>query len=132
MDDWDYIRARRARSIITISYPHYFCVDSVSDEKINNFSDGKLKHKTYFEKCELTETIYISFIQSYVHYYHRENGSNSSLNKAKEANCISNIMQMLWYISSGVRDGRGRAALDHSSDHTREILITLRVFHTIF
>ena len=57
---WDYIRARSARNIITISGSHYFCVDSVTDEKINNFSDGKLGHVTYFEKCVLKKPIAIA------------------------------------------------------------------------
>ena len=56
---WDYIRVRSAGNIITISESHNFCVDSVSDEKINNFSDGKLGHMTYFEKCVLKKPIAI-------------------------------------------------------------------------
>ena len=56
---WYYIRARSAGNIITISESHNFCVDSVSDEKINNFSDGKFGHMTYFEKCVLTKPIAI-------------------------------------------------------------------------
>ena len=56
---WDYIWARSAGNIITISESHNFCVDSVSDEKINNFSDGKFGHMTYFEKCVLKKPIAI-------------------------------------------------------------------------
>ena len=56
---WDYIRAWSAGNIITISESHYFCVDSVTDEKINNFSDGKLGHMLYFEKCVLKKPIAI-------------------------------------------------------------------------
>ena len=56
---WDYIRARSAGNIITISESHCFCVDSVTDEKINNFSDGKLGHVTSLEKCVLKKPIAI-------------------------------------------------------------------------
>ena len=54
---WDYIRARSGGNIITISESHYFRVDSVSDEKMNNFSDAKLGCMTYFEKCVLKKPI---------------------------------------------------------------------------
>ena len=56
---WDYIRVRSAGNIITISESHKFCVDSVTDEKIDNFSDGKFGHMTYFEKCVLKTPIAI-------------------------------------------------------------------------